>query len=145
MLKKLIVSLVMTYSTLALSGLQIQHTSCNIAIEPNYSNDGVNAIITQMSNLYLKEKGFHITNFSDLDPAVDTMIMKLDIRTDIGRKKGSCRAVLSLRAAKDPENRSLVLANLVEKEGKILEVSSKCVTGVVEAIKNYPRCSMGRY
>lgn len=136
-----IMGLLFAQVSFAKNEVRLVHPTCKVAIDMNYTNDGLNTFLTQAATQSLSKKGFEVVAMEDAQGGADqVMAIKVDLSTEAVKKRGKCKAVLSLRSAIDDGQTSMLLANIVKKKGSIVKVAGKCVKGVIKAIKAYPKC-----
>jgi len=139
-MKKLIV-LLSLLSISSFAEVRLVHGTCELAIAPTYTNDGLNVFLTQAAKAHLSKKNFTVSDYATA--SADAMAMKLDLTTEVDEsgKKANCKAVLSLRGTLDEAGSSMLLANIAQKKGSIGSVANKCIAEILKAIKDYPTCS----
>ena len=139
-MKKLIV-LLSLLSISSFAEVRLVHSTCELAIAPTYTNDGLNTFLTEAARAHLTKKNFTVSDYATA--GADAMAMKLDLTTEIDDegKKGSCKGILSLRGTLDEAASSMLLVNIAKDKGSVHKVANKCIKQILKAIKDYPACS----
>ncbi|MBT3584047.1 MAG: hypothetical protein HN509_04005 [Halobacteriovoraceae bacterium] len=139
-----LLSLTMTQAAFAWGSKKptLIHKTCQVAVDTTYTNDGLNTIVTQAASEYLSSKGYGVTTKEDAKGAADeTMALKVDLSTDLSKKKGSCKAIVSLRGTLDEEASAMQLASVIKKKGSLKSVANKCIKAIIKQIKGMPKCA----
>jgi len=93
---RFLLSCTLLFSIQALAGeARLVHPTCKVAIDPTYTNDGLNQIVTQAAKDYMEKKGYSVISMEEARSLNNKiMAIKVDLRTVVNDGKGTCKAVI---------------------------------------------------